>query len=811
MLPPRSFLTAAFALALGTGFPTGGGATAQEAPPPLGDDLQLDGNAQILTRGPVHEAFAEPYSLNAQSSVVIAHPPPEPIDELPPEVMPAGDNVEWISGYWAWDDDRSDFIWISGVWRDVPPGQRWVPGSWVAVAGGFQWTAGFWIAEETEEIAYLPQPPESQELGPNAPAPDDNHFWVPGTWRYVSVDYSWQPGYWAPAQPDWCWIPAHYVWTPYGFVYCDGYWDYDVMHRGVLFSPVYFPAHQYVQYVPRSVVSVGPLMIHLFVRPQYNHYYFGDYYDDQYVNIGIVPWIGVQQHSFYNYDPLFAYYQTGLFDADGGGSFLSRVSGWHQYYRRNRDFRPRHTWSESRAFMNQRRGDRNDQVIRQASLTRSLAEFRRAEDRDVELRDVPPQRREQFRERSQDFRRLEKLRAERRDDGARQDDRRLALPKVERRQRRNDLPERPDRERDRSRQAGRPELSEEPRRDGRRDDAPNQERSRDRRTEPKPELSPDRSGRERSNDRNRANSGRQPETPPGDGERKAERRGRTRTNLPDAPEEGRQDRTPIPRPTEAPRPSEQRGREQRRQTRETRRPNAPDAESQNRNERGSRPAEPRRDADPTAKRNANPSRGPAITPPAADARRDQRDNARRGNGGGDRGRSEASGDRSVERRQTRETRRPNALDAESRGRAERGSSPADSRRDADRTQQRNVNPPTERDRGRDRNPPQATERPNRPSRGPANTLPAGEATKNQRDNAGRGSGGGDRGRSVGGGDRGVERRGVPGGGQDAPPEASGGRGRGRQQQPAAGDKPAERGSEKDRDRENKKRDGERRP
>ena len=35
-------------------------------------------------------------------------------------VKPDGANVVWVTGYWAWDDMRKDFIWISGIWRDTP-------------------------------------------------------------------------------------------------------------------------------------------------------------------------------------------------------------------------------------------------------------------------------------------------------------------------------------------------------------------------------------------------------------------------------------------------------------------------------------------------------------------------------------------------------------------------------------------------------------------------------------------------------------------------------------------------------------------
>jgi hypothetical protein len=509
-----------------------GPAAAQElkvAPPPAGADIELEGNAEVLTRGPVHEAFAEAYSQDAESPLEVIRQPPEPIEELPPDVMPEGEDVEWIPGYWGWDDERDDFIWISGVWRDIPPGQRWVPGSWMASEGGFQWSAGFWTSADVQEVTYLPEPPESQEAGPASPAPDDNHFWVPGTWRFVNSDYAWQPGFWAPAHEHWMWVPSRYVWTPYGAIYCDGYWDYDIAHLGVLFSPVYFPDYRYPRYVPQNVVSIGPMLVHLFVRPRYHHYYFGDYYNDAYVQFGIVPWLGVRQFGFYRYDPLFAYYQTGFFNGRGG--FLGRISGWHHYYRQHADQRPRHTLADALIFARDR-GDRAENIVRQASLTQSLDDLRQAQDRDFELRDVAEPQRHRIVERSRELQQLQRTRAERgdRDTDRQQVDRKLTLPRVERRdvgisenREREAVPVRPDKDGGRSRRVARPEVLDE---SAGRDRSPGEERERERSRSP---------------------------------------RGRSRMVFPDAPNERAQDVTPIPRPSEIrPQPSGGEGARERR-------------------------------------------------------------------------------------------------------------------------------------------------------------------------------------------------------------------------------------------------------
>ena len=90
---------------------------------------------QVLTRGPIHEAFAAPVVHDPASGPVIPKQPPDPIQEMPPDQKPAGQNVQWIPGYWSWDVSRNDYLWVSGIWRDPPPNSQWVPGYWHQVQG----------------------------------------------------------------------------------------------------------------------------------------------------------------------------------------------------------------------------------------------------------------------------------------------------------------------------------------------------------------------------------------------------------------------------------------------------------------------------------------------------------------------------------------------------------------------------------------------------------------------------------------------------------------------------------------------------
>jgi hypothetical protein len=265
---------------------------------------------EVLTRGPVHEAFAETVTFDPEPGIVVNRAPPNPIEEVPPDQRPEGVNITWIPGYTAWDDERNDYLWVSGVWRAPPPGREWVSGYWGRSAQGFQWTSGYWGDAGLIETQYLPEPPETVEVGPGMPPPSPDHSWIPGSWVWHQGRYAWRPGYWVTLEADWDWVPSHYTWSPRGYVFVDGYWDYSVARRGVLFAPVYFDPHVYARrdyyYSPSIVISLAVFSDHLFVRPRYNHYYFGDYYDTGYHDAGFYTRSAFQS-SRYGYDPIYAH------------------------------------------------------------------------------------------------------------------------------------------------------------------------------------------------------------------------------------------------------------------------------------------------------------------------------------------------------------------------------------------------------------------------------------------------------------------------------------------------------------------------
>ncbi len=286
----------------------------QAQPPakaPSSDNANQQEGVEVQARGQVHEAFASPSLERQEATPVIMKKPPEPVNELPPDQKPEGDNISWIPGYWMYDDERADFLWVSGTWRNIPPDRRWMPGYWVEAEKGYRWVSGYWMDQDDTQVNLLPEPPARIEE--SVPTYDEaTETYVPGMWVYRDNRYAWRPGYRIPLQAGWVWSPANYRWTPGGYVFVDGYWDYDLSRRGFAFAPViinsgYFGRPNWY-YRPNYVIGVDFLQGSLFVNAGWNHYYFGDYYDNRYSQRGYLPWISYR-NTARMYDPLFSYYR----------------------------------------------------------------------------------------------------------------------------------------------------------------------------------------------------------------------------------------------------------------------------------------------------------------------------------------------------------------------------------------------------------------------------------------------------------------------------------------------------------------------
>jgi len=364
--------------------------------------------AQVLTRGPVHEAFAGIVSYNPEPGVIVEMAPPNAIEELPPGVRPEGDNITWIPGYWGWDDERTDYLWISGTWRALPPGRQWTTGYWSTAGQGHQWTSGYWADSSVQETTYLPKPPITVEVGPNIAAPSRAHGWTPGSWVWRQERYAWTPGYWAQGRSDWDWIPAHYVWTRRGYVFVDGYWDYSFARRGVLYAPVYFQSGYYSRpgfsYSPVIAIGLVAMMEHLFLRPNYQHYYFGDYYDRRYSDRGYYsPY--AYQSGRYGYDPVYSY-QIWSHRDDRDWERRHRES--YDYRRDNESSRPPRTWDDQ----NRLKLDTEESREQQMMIAAPLDQMAKQKDSPLRIQQVPDKERQQLKERGMEVGKIREQRRE---------------------------------------------------------------------------------------------------------------------------------------------------------------------------------------------------------------------------------------------------------------------------------------------------------------------------------------------------------------------------------------------------------------
>jgi hypothetical protein len=281
--------------------------------PQAGEPPPAPKGVEVLARGPVHEAFASPMTEPVPTQP-ISKRPPKPLEELPPQEKPEG-QVIWIGGYWAWDDERKDFLWVSGIWRTPPPHKQWIAGYWREQGEQWQWVPGFWTEDAAEEgneakqVTYLPKPPDPPQVAPPGQPPAADGFYVPGSWIWNpgTGAYAWRAGYWARVQPGYVWVPNRYLWTPTGYIFIPGYWDLAVSQRGVLYAPVIIDPNVVTAgfyYTPTYAINDTVVVDALFVQPMYAHYYFGDYYGPAYATMGFQ---SAFVYSGRNYDSIIVY------------------------------------------------------------------------------------------------------------------------------------------------------------------------------------------------------------------------------------------------------------------------------------------------------------------------------------------------------------------------------------------------------------------------------------------------------------------------------------------------------------------------
>lgn len=367
--------------------------------------------AQPVLRGPVHEAFAQPSRVKPQPGPVVPKEPPKPIEEIPPDQKPAGDNVQWIPGYWFWDEEKQEFLWVSGIWRAIPPGMEWVPGTWIRVQGGWQWIPGYWKPVAQKELEVVPEPPEPPPLAEPPPAPGPDYFYVPGNWVYVDYRWYWRPGVWVLYRPGWIWTPACYYWTPYGYVFVDGFWDYPFRYRGWLFCPIW------VDYAvcyrpgwfwrPCFWVPEPCLTSFLFVHTRRFTFFFGDFYDPFYARAGFISihYYRVHHHCF---DPVVSYYALAYRQHDP--HWLARQRALTQARMAGTAPRPPRTLEEQRKLLAAAAGDPERQAkLRQLAIAGSVS---RVNTKTVQVQKLDKKQLETVLKSTEETRRLQSQRAQ---------------------------------------------------------------------------------------------------------------------------------------------------------------------------------------------------------------------------------------------------------------------------------------------------------------------------------------------------------------------------------------------------------------
>lgn len=108
-----------------------------------------------------------------------------------------------------------------------------------------------------------------------------------------------------------------------------------IWHRPIYRDPEF-------TFTPAVVLQPALLAQHLFVRADYHHYYFGDWYDAKYSDRGIEPWFAFRDRS--KYEPLYSYYSSS--EARRGGDFDESQYNRYRRLRQNPQERPPQTFSE---------------------------------------------------------------------------------------------------------------------------------------------------------------------------------------------------------------------------------------------------------------------------------------------------------------------------------------------------------------------------------------------------------------------------------------------------------------------------------
>jgi hypothetical protein len=252
---------------------------------------------QTVEEGPVHEALVPPVTGVTAIEAIETAPPALVTERVPEHQDP---QAIWIPGYWAWEPEREDFLWVTGVWRRPPPGRHWVGGYWKQYDEGWVWARGFWSQVPEDQLTHVgiapPDPPDDDVPTP----PTDNYFWLGGHWDF-SVERSgfrWLYGHWERLDSNWVCVPGQWLWRPDSYVFVSAYWDWPFDLRGRWYGCVYVEPVARVNCVYEPVTIVEPLFVfrrlywyypdYVYFLYHHHHFHLGwwhDYFD-------VPPWWG---------------------------------------------------------------------------------------------------------------------------------------------------------------------------------------------------------------------------------------------------------------------------------------------------------------------------------------------------------------------------------------------------------------------------------------------------------------------------------------------------------------------------------------
>ena len=256
-------------------------------------------------------AFARPSESIVKPGLLAPREPPAAVQELPPDQKPEGDNVVWIPGYWSWDEDRADYLWVSGFFKVASAGRRkWVPGYWNQSDTGWQWVSGFWADANANEVPYVQSAASHAGSRSVAAAAQRQQFLHPGLLaaprRPRPVAAGLLERY--PSGPRL--LPAALFVDAARLPVRQRLLGSSPGRPRVCFSrSVYFPGSGSAKAAtglisPRTRSPCRALLNSLWVRPGAGYYAFGDYYATRYALRGYQPWVAYGPR--YR-DPLYSY------------------------------------------------------------------------------------------------------------------------------------------------------------------------------------------------------------------------------------------------------------------------------------------------------------------------------------------------------------------------------------------------------------------------------------------------------------------------------------------------------------------------